>query len=207
MQAEQFKSLWTTFLSDVSSDDDIKAEGSKFSRSRWFTRGWTLQELIAPRVVVFLSREWKGLGTKHALADLVHDITYINRGILMHEVALSDESVAERMRWASRRETTRVEDEAYSLLGIFEITMPTLYGEGRHAFRRLQEEILRRIPDQSLFAWGSVCLPIVQEPSDISANDKIIRTYGPNFKSLDLPVEEYIHTPYGILTQLCFLPL
>ncbi|KAM5540586.1 hypothetical protein V8D89_005617 [Ganoderma adspersum] len=214
------------FLADVPFNEDVRAENSMFRKSRWFTRGWTLQELIAPRVVVFFSQEWKGLGTKDALADIIQDITFIDREILTHKIALSDESVAERMRWAARRETTRVEDEAYSLLGIFEITMPTLYGEGRHAFRRLQEEILRRIPDQSLFAWGTVCLPTPQEPSDISVDDgdtgspfasspssfelsegKIIRASGPDFESLKLPVEEYIHTPYGIRTQLCFLPL
>lgn len=214
------------FLADVPFNDDVRAENAKFRKSRWFTRGWTLQELIAPRVVVFFSQEWKGLGTKDALADIIQDITFIDREVLTHKIALSDESVAGRMRWAARRETTRVEDEAYSLLGIFEITMPTLYGEGRHAFRRLQEEILRRIPDQSLFAWGTVCLPTPHEPSDISvgggdigspfasspssfelSEGKIIRASGPNFESLKLPVEEYIHTPYGIRTQLCFLPL
>ena len=214
------------FLSDVSTSDDIGAGGSEFRRSRWFTRGWTLQELIAPRVVVFLSRDWKGLGTKDALADLISCITHINRGILTHETSLSDESVAERMRWAASRQTTRVEDGAYSLLGIFEITMPTLYGEGRYAFRRLQEEILRRIPDQSLFAWGSICLPIPQEPSDsLIANGsvspfapspssfnlsppsgRIVRASGPKFGALEFPVEEYIHTPHGIRTQLCFIP-
>ncbi|PIL36600.1 hypothetical protein GSI_00289 [Ganoderma sinense ZZ0214-1] len=215
------------FLADVPSNEDARAESSKFRKSRWFTRGWTLQELIAPRLVVFFSKEWEGLGTKDGLADLIQDITFIDRGVLTHEIALSDESVAERMRWAARRETTRVEDEAYSLLGIFEITMPTLYGEGRHAFRRLQEEILRRIPDQSLFAWGSVCLPIPRVPFQVFVDDgdiwspfalsprsfelsskgKIIRASGPIFESLELPVEEYTHTPYGIRTQLCFLPL
>ena len=75
--------------------------------------------------------------------------------VLRMEEGLADISVARRMSWAATRETTRVEDQAYSLLGIFDINMPTLYGEGQRAFRRLQEEILRRVPDQSIFAWGA----------------------------------------------------
>ncbi|PIL25277.1 hypothetical protein GSI_13166 [Ganoderma sinense ZZ0214-1] len=150
------------FLVDVPSDEDVRAKGSTFRISRWFRRGWTLQELVAPRVVVFLSRDWDGLGTKDALADVIGEITHITCEILTHEKALSDESVAECMRWAAGRTTTREEDQAYSLLGIFGITMPTIYGEGRYAFQRLQEEILQRIPDQSLLAWGSKCLTLQQ---------------------------------------------
>ncbi|KAI1792656.1 heterokaryon incompatibility protein-domain-containing protein, partial [Ganoderma leucocontextum] len=145
-------------LSDVPSDEDVRAKDSKFRESRWFKRSWTLQELIAPRTVVFFSQDWKGLGTKDALVDLIEEITHIDRGVLTHKMALANESVGERMRWAAEREATRVEDVAYSLLGIFGITMPALYGEGEYAFRRLQEEILRRIPDRTLFAWGE-CVP------------------------------------------------
>ncbi len=212
---------------DVPSNEDVRAEGSKFRTSRWFKRGWTLQELIAPLVVVFLSQDWEGLGTKDGLADLIQDITFIDREILTHKRALRGESVADRMRWASKRTTTRVEDEAYWLLGIFGITMPTLYGEGEYAFRRLQEEIIQRIPDQSLFAWGSPCLPITQEPSTIRVNftpdsgtlfapsprffasdcSKTIWATGDDVESIKLPVEEYTHTPYGIRTQLYLLPL
>ena len=137
------------------------------------------------------------------------------------------------MRWAAGRKTTRVEDQAYSLMGIFGITMPTLYGEGAYAFRRLQEEILQRIPDQSLFAWGSRCLPIPRDPARITilsrpnperdhdlspfapspqsfnlfGEAKVIRASGADFKPLGLPAEEYTSTPYGIRTQLCLLPL
>ncbi|KAM5530691.1 hypothetical protein V8D89_015663 [Ganoderma adspersum] len=220
------------FLSDVPSHDDIEIEHAGFRRSRWFTRAWTLQELIAPRVVIFFSQEWEPLGTKDALADVVEDITHIDRAILTHKKGLAEESVAERMRWAAKREATRVEDEAYSLLGIFGITMPTLYGEGAYSFRRLQEEILQRIPDQSLFAWGSLCLPIPQEPGQIiinphansNASDGSLLALSPHlfdlscgriicasasadFEVLKLPVEEYTHTPYGICTRLCLLPL
>ncbi|PIL25332.1 hypothetical protein GSI_13221 [Ganoderma sinense ZZ0214-1] len=217
------------FLVDVPSDDDVRAKDSKFRESRWFQRGWTLQELVAPFVVEFLSKDWKPLGTKEWLAELIKDIASIDIEILTHKRALSDESVANRMGWASRRETTRVEDQAYSLLGIFGITMPTLYGEGEYAFRRLQEEILRRIPDQSLFAWGSDNISAFPEtsceirmsspvkdtvtllassPSDFTMKDyRIIPATEDSFASLELPVEEYTHTPYGIRTQLCLLPL
>ncbi|KAM5546115.1 hypothetical protein V8D89_000241 [Ganoderma adspersum] len=214
------------FLSDVPPADDVRARRSRFRASRWFKRAWTLQELIAPRIVVFLSQDWQPIGTKDALADLIQEITYIDRQTLTHEKVLAEESVAERMRWAARRSATRVEDEAYSLLGIFGITMPTLYGEGAHAFQRLQAEILQRIPDQSLFAWGDVCQPIPQEPSKIwifsgvsdspfasspesfgLSEGKIIPASGHRFESLQLPAEEYNPTPYGLRTQLCLVPL
>ncbi|PIL28775.1 hypothetical protein GSI_08819 [Ganoderma sinense ZZ0214-1] len=219
------------FLSDVQSDEDVRADGSEFRESRWFSRAWTLQELIAPRVVVFFSQTG-ALGTKDALADLIQEITYIDCKILTHEKELARESIAQRMRWASRREATRVEDKAYSLLGIFGITMPTLYGEGAYAFRRLQEEILQRIPDQSLFAWGSACLPLPQDRARITIHPqfngadevgrssfapsphsfdlpcgRIIPASGHDFESLALPVEEYTPTPHGIRTRLCFVPL
>ncbi|PIL25391.1 hypothetical protein GSI_13281 [Ganoderma sinense ZZ0214-1] len=152
-----------TFLADVptSSSDSLCAEGSAFRSSEWFTRGWTLQELIAPRRLVFLSQTWELLGTKSGLARLVEEITGIPLEILIDNDRLLHGwldgcSVAQRMSWAARRRTTKVEDRAYSLLGIFNIQMPPLYGEGQGAFRRLQEEILRRIPDQTIFAWGNV---------------------------------------------------
>ena len=144
------------FLSDVPSDEDPAAVGSAFSRSRWFERGWTLQELIAPFEVEFVSSDWEKIGTKHLLAGSLERITGVSREALLHERPLEEFSVAQRFSWAQSRVTTRVEDKAYSLLGIFDIAMPTLYGEGPRAFRRLQEEIMRRIPDQSLFAWGGL---------------------------------------------------
>ncbi|KAI0741557.1 HET-domain-containing protein [Daedaleopsis nitida] len=146
------------FLDDVEDDHDPRLKDSKFRRSRWFTRGWTLQELIAPAVVVFFSKEWRLLGTKESLAELVEEITGIERGVLKHEKSLDSVSVARRMSWASRRQTTREEDRAYSLMGIFGVNMSTIYGEGMNAFIRLQEEILKHVPDQSIFAWGPTLL-------------------------------------------------
>ncbi|TBU64672.1 hypothetical protein BD310DRAFT_837982 [Dichomitus squalens] len=144
------------FLWDVPTKADHRKIGSRFRSSSWFTRGWTLQELLASREVIFLSEDWKVIGTKHTLCDVVEEITNIPYDALLQLVSLDQFSVAQRLSWAASRKTTRVEDQAYSLLGIFDINLPTLYGEGDRAFRRLQEEIMRRIPDQSLFAWKHV---------------------------------------------------
>ncbi|KAI0820358.1 heterokaryon incompatibility protein-domain-containing protein [Trametes gibbosa] len=144
------------YLSDVSDAENPRRRNSFFRRSRWFRRGWTLQELIAPKSLQFISKEWHFIGTKFTLADVVEQVTGIQKAILTHKRSLDSVSVARRMSWASTRETKRPEDEAYSLMGIFGVTMPTIYGEGRAAFLRLQEEILKHIRDQSIFAWGSI---------------------------------------------------
>jgi hypothetical protein len=144
------------YLSDNAIDSEFGLYGvvpPSFARSRWFTRGWTLQELIAPKEVIFYTRRWKRIGTKKDLCTLLHEITSIYEEILQGG-DVESASVAERMAWAGTRTTTRVEDMAYSLLGIFDVNMPLLYGEGRKAFTRLQEEILRTSNDQSLFAWS-----------------------------------------------------
>ncbi|KAH7237302.1 heterokaryon incompatibility protein-domain-containing protein [Fusarium solani] len=126
----------------------------EFSQSRWFTRGWTLQELIAPSTVIFFDKEWEVIGTKSELARLISDRTQIPIGILSGGDIWSA-SVAQRMSWASKRKTTRIEDLAYCLMGIFDIHMPMIYGEGERAFIRLQEQIMKTSDDFSLFAWRS----------------------------------------------------
>ncbi|KAI9069967.1 HET-domain-containing protein [Trametes sanguinea] len=123
---------------------------------RWFRRGWTLQELIAPPEVLFYNCDWSRVGTRSGLASALSTVTGIGSDILTRSTPLSSVSVAQRMSWASKRETTREEDRAYSLLGIFGVYMPIMYGEGTNAFYRLQEVILREIPDQSIFAWGYI---------------------------------------------------
>ncbi|PQE03869.1 hypothetical protein CJF30_00006594 [Rutstroemia sp. NJR-2017a BBW] len=121
---------------------------SSFRKSKWFTRGWTLQELLAPDRVEFFDRDWKPIGTKLGFTDLVQSITGIT-----HLVDYKEASVAQKMSWASKRETTRLEDQAYCLLGLFNVSMPLLYGEGPKAFLRLQQEILSRMDDDTIFAW------------------------------------------------------
>ncbi|TBU43099.1 hypothetical protein BD309DRAFT_961526 [Dichomitus squalens] len=151
-----YAAMCYAFLADVPPDDDPREIGSRFRQSRWYTRGWTLQELIAPLQVMFLSNEWTVIGSKTVLADLVEEITGISGEALLHVKSLDEFSLAQRLSWAAKRETTRREDRAYSLLGLVNINMPTLYGEGALAFRRLQEQIVQRVPDQSLFAWEHV---------------------------------------------------
>jgi hypothetical protein len=139
------------FLSDVNADEDPNAWPSSFRNSRWFTRGWTLQELIAPGVVYFYGAGWKQIGSRDTLLNLVVEITKISPAYFTTG-DLSQFSAAQKMSWAANRNTTRLEDEAYCLLGLFDINMPLLYGEGKRAFQRLQEEILRQSEDDSLFS-------------------------------------------------------
>jgi len=136
------------YLSDVSTAKrKANNESSEFTwepafrQSRWFTRGWTLQELLASHSVEFFSREGKQLGDKRAIERQIHEITGIAlpapRGTPLREF-----SVEERLSWAKGRQTTRKEDKAYSLLGIFGIYMPLIYGEEEeNAFKRLRKKI------------------------------------------------------------------
>jgi hypothetical protein len=124
------------YLSDVASDTAL------MMKSRWFTRGWTLQELIAPSFVEFFTKEWERLGDKQSLELALNAITGIAVEALRGTCPLSQFSIDERMSWAKGRETKREEDKAYSLLGLFGICMPLLYGEGQvRAFSRLHKEI------------------------------------------------------------------
>ena len=147
-------SICYTYLSDVPADDNPRNPRSKFSSSRWFERGWTLQELLAPQKLCFYNSEWRYLGTKSEMSVMIEKITGIPRPFLLGIAELRDASVAQRMSWAARRVTKRKEDIAYSLLGIFGVVMPMIYGEGRQAFRRLQQEIIRESRDDSILAWG-----------------------------------------------------
>lgn len=133
------------FLTDVSSlsyDTDVQAKQSiweaAFRDSRWFTRGWTLQELIAPSIVEFFSKERKLLGDKKALEKPIHEITQIPIQALRGD-PFSDFNISERKGWAEKRHTTEEEDLVYCLLGLCEVSMPPIYGEGKAAaLKRLQ---------------------------------------------------------------------
>ncbi|KAI1162507.1 heterokaryon incompatibility protein-domain-containing protein [Nemania serpens] len=141
------------YLSDLPSHLPLSIS---LRHSRWFTRGWTLQELIAPKKVYFFDRHWNKRGAKEDLIEELSRITKISAHILRHEQPLSSVPVAKKMSWAAGRSTKRVEDQAYSLLGLFDVNMPLLYGEEEKAFQRLQYEIIGRTADLSIFAW---CLP------------------------------------------------
>lgn len=143
-----------------------------FRMSRWFTRGWTLQELLAPRKVVFFGADWSFIGTRAELNEKISEATGIDRMFLCNgeardphafdhgdgkqhpSLSIHKASIAARMSWASSRETTRPEDMAYCLFGLFDVNMPLIYGEGQKAFLRLQEEIIKRYNDHSIFAWN-----------------------------------------------------
>lgn len=128
------------YMSDVSTSD-IRENLEPFRKSRWFTRGWTLQELIAPTFIEFYSVEGDSIGDKTSLMETLHSITKIPVEVLEGS-PLSSFSIEERMSWAEDRNTKREEDAAYSLLGIFGVHMPLIYGEGHeHAISRLKRKI------------------------------------------------------------------
>ncbi|UKZ82484.1 hypothetical protein TrVFT333_010273 [Trichoderma virens FT-333] len=144
--------LCYAFLEDCQGPLPYRTGSSSSALPRWYTRGWTLQELIAPKVVHFYSLSWQFLGTKD---DHLAELSRVT-GIDTYALGggdLSRISVARRMSWVANRQTTVAEDMAYSLLGIFNLTMPMLYGEGSKAFIRLQKEIMKGTDDQSLFVW------------------------------------------------------
>ncbi|KAH8896438.1 vegetative incompatibility protein HET-E-1 [Thozetella sp. PMI_491] len=128
------------YLADISTLAGRPSWGS-FRSSRWFTRGWTLQELLAPAWVEFFSKEGERLGDKSALEQHIHDATRIPIGALRGN-SLLDFRVAERLSWMEHRETTREEDKAYALLGLMNVFIPPIYGEGgENAHKRLLKEI------------------------------------------------------------------
>jgi hypothetical protein len=153
------------YLEDVKPGDDPLPA---FSKSRWFTRGWTLQELIAPRTVRFFNCDWLEIGTKKHLSSTIKSCTGIPSTVL-ENWSSARYSVAQKMSWAASRKTTRSEDMAYSLIGLFGVSMPMVYGEGEKAFIRLQLEIMKTSTDHSLFAWkgeGDFKGPLAKSPKD-----------------------------------------
>jgi hypothetical protein len=180
--------------------DDVVSERN-LHKSEWFTRGWTLQELIAPSSLLFLTSKWEELGNKEMMSYEIAYITGIERAVLTGNTALAV-SVAKRMSWASKRRTTRVEDRAYSLMGLFDVNMPLLYGEGEKAFMRLQEEIMRRSDDESLFAWdrdevGHSGL-LASTPDRFAACKQMVSLY----RNPDTPVTPSSMTNMGVAIRL-----
>jgi len=150
------------YLSDVFDGVWPQDPDLAFSASRWFTRGWTLQELLAPKMIRFYDASWRFFGTRggrdqsQSLTPMISQITRIPADVLdkKRRSRGHDYSVAQKMSWAANRTTTRIEDIAYCLLGIFDVNMPLLYGEGDRAFVRLQEEIIKASDDESIFVGG-----------------------------------------------------
>lgn len=137
------------YLSDVfcqgrdDTNSKIPTWDSAFRRSRWFKRGWTLQELLAPQSVLFFSQEGQNLGTKTSLEEQIHEITQIPVAAL-RGTPLSDFSAEDLLLWAADRETKKLEDKAYCLLGMFDIPMCLRYGEGEGALKRLKRKIIQQ---------------------------------------------------------------
>jgi hypothetical protein len=161
------------YLSDVlvpaggiNGSDQVPWKGN-FLQSKWFTRGWTLQELLAPASVEFFSREGERLGDKKSLETEVHSITGIDIRALQGS-PLSCFTIDERMSWAKQRETKREEDGVHCLLGIFDIYLPLLYGIGKKkAFARFWEEIDKPIMDELLdltSAPNKIGLSVLADP-------------------------------------------
>jgi hypothetical protein len=154
------------YLSDFDSGiyDNRPTNGSPFTAEqiakmqncKWFTRGWTLQELLAPRQVLFYDRDWLYFGKLDELTLALSSVTRIPEALLSGKTRVFDYTAAQKMSWAATRTTTREEDMAYCLFGLFEVNLPLFYGEGaRRAFIRFQEAIIQESNDLSLFAWQS----------------------------------------------------
>lgn len=200
------------YLSDItkSRSGDFRTASeiasSAFGSSRWTRRGWTLQELIAPAVCRFYFQDWTLMGEKAEFLEELSEATGIPVHVLEDRRSAREVSVAERMSWAAHRESTRIEDVAYCLLGIFDIHMPLLYGEGEKAFIRLQEEVLKTTDDYSLFAWCATESHqstyrglLARHPIEFQQCRSIERENGVS----TFPIAS---TPIGLCVQLEFLP-
>lgn len=169
------------YLADVRSfpaDGDIAEVLDDFKRSEWFRRGWTLQELLAPRFVIFFTRTWEVIGHKCSqcnakqscegagplLNEVLATITGIPEDVLFDYERSRSFGVEEKMKWQVDRRTTRIEDRAYCLLGIFEVHMPLLYGEGEKAMSRLE----RTVFDEMQRPWQSMLTLF----ADVTQNDE-----------------------------------
>jgi hypothetical protein len=165
--SEAINSMWKfykdadicyVYLQDYEADleqleDQQSPSFQAFAKCRWFTRGWTLQELIAPIQMAFYDESWIQFGSKFSLCKQLCHVTGIDEEVLSSKKSLSSVPIARKMCWAANRHTTRPEDVAYCLLGIFNVNMPLLYGEGEKAFPRLVEQIIKDSDDHSIFAW------------------------------------------------------
>lgn len=154
---------------------------AEFQNSRWFSRGWTLQELIAPADVVFFDAAWSPVGYKTSLIETLSRHTGINIQALHSTAKLNELSIAEKMSWAACRQTSRIEDEAYCLMGLFDVNMPLIYGEGKRAFLRLQEELLKTTNDSSILAY--IAHKAIRSPSiatsEASDEDEVQEAFDP----------------------------
>jgi hypothetical protein len=238
-------------------EDYRPEEPRSFPTCEWFRRGWTLQELLASRYCVFFTATWDVVGHKHHFRasrcqctkdegeqqrthlawgpDLIEDlvrITRIDENILNCARGVHGASIAQRMSWASGRATTRLEDRAYSLIGIFDVNMPLLYGEGPGAFQRLQEEIIRTTHDTSIFCFrkaesqdlvsfasypvthGRSALPLAENPNEFSLCNGIWKgellsdePYSITHKGLRMVSPAYVYNQPRVMAPVYAIPL
>ncbi|CAN9166711.1 unnamed protein product [Alternaria alternata] len=194
------------YLEDVVDPEAGWGNDQPVGKSEWFTRGWTLQELIAPYSVEFYSSGWQPIGTKLERYRELADITGIDHDILRNNRPISDFSTAEKLSWAAHRAVTKEEDETYSLFGLFDLNLPLLYGEGRlKAFVRLQEAIYDTTSDHSIFLFlhsrSSDDYPLLAESPSQFCNREICKTcpdqedenYSTYFSYADLVKSERWH--------------
>jgi hypothetical protein len=221
------------YLDDYHSDQepavgtgDDQSQTEHVAKCYWFTRGWTLQELLAPRDVHFFNADWKFIGNRYSLARWISNETGIYQDILRRHLRdncglpeqlrtpdyisvapgqnccdgadrsirqmLNSLGISTRMRWAAERHTTRLEDVAYCLMGIFDVNMPLLYGEGEKAFQRLQEAIVNMPCDQTILAWESPTGPFrpgdfAISPSRDTGERPVFAEHPKRFKAGSLP--------------------
>jgi Heterokaryon incompatibility protein (HET) len=201
----QKSAICYAFLSDVPPDDAPLPENSMFRASRWFSRGWTLQELLAPVHLEFFDATWSRIGSRLWLAQIISEVTLIVAEIITHDVSYTEASIGERMSWASRRQTSRREDMAYCLLGLLGVNMPLLYGEGSRAFTRLQEEIIRVTFDQTILSWG-IDFGIYDWETHIPFASLLGSTLFPKtpdvFQSFDPRIKPCLGGPHYLMTNL-----
>lgn len=199
-----------SYLLDVTFEANDQWERD-FIASSWFTRSWTLQELLAPKSMKFYDCRWNKIGLRSALSEEIAEASGIHLSALTSDkIDLTRWSIAQRMSWASTRTATRVEDIAYSLLGIFDVNMPLLYGEVQKAFRRLQEEIIRQTYDHTVFAWsscGDECLPglLTSSPAAFKHDSDVVQRDFQDAKAynltdlgpvIELPLEVWVPSIY-----------
>ena len=172
------------YLSDVCWWGTCLPLEQNFAGSQWFTRGWTLQELLAPSAISFYDQDWAFIGARSDLLDEITKATNIRKDCLTSTSTAMGACAAEKLSWLSHRKTSRIEDISYCMLGLFNINMPLLYGEGERAFTRLQHEILRKSADESIFvfdmldgfdAWGPSPSVLARSPTQFHNSGDVRR--------------------------------
>ncbi len=188
--------------------DPSSSNSSNLSKCEYFERGWTLQELIASPEVEFYNAAWTSIGNKSTLEADISRITTIDKAVLRKASELRNCKLSLRMAWAAGRITRFEEDRAYSLLGVFNVQMPTLYGEGEaSAFRRLQEEIIKYSDDHSIFAWFDPDAPADASTGLLAPSTRCFQTSYTYNRLPRRSAAPYAMTNKGLSIKLCLLQL